>query len=58
MTFKLEFKTGNSAFGNDPTVEISRILGFIAGHVKNGNTEAVIRDVNGNVIGKYELIED
>ena len=58
MTFKLEFRTDSAAFNGDPTDEISRILWQITGRVKTGGTMGVIRDINGNVIGKYEIEED
>ena len=54
MTFKLEFKTDTAAFDEDPTEEISRILWQLTGHIIN-SSEGSIRDVNGNVIGKYEI---
>ena len=54
MTFKLEFKTDTAAFDGDPTEEISRILWQLTGHIIN-SSEGSIRDVNGNVIGKYEI---
>jgi hypothetical protein len=55
-TFKLEFKTG-TAFDGDPTDEISWVLGRVTERVQNGGVNGVIRDVNGNVIGEYELTE-
>jgi predicted DNA-binding WGR domain protein len=54
--FSLKFKTSNAAFDNDfKEEEISRILTKIAEQVKNGYTDNVILDVNGNNIGSWKL---
>lgn len=56
--FKLEFKTGNAAFENAPEVETARILSDIASHLLNGYKSRIVRDVNGNNIGSWELTEN
>ena len=58
MTFKMEFRTDSAAFNDDQTDEISRILWQITGLVKTGGSKGVIRDVNGTVIGEYEIGDD
>ena len=55
MTFKLEFRTDTAAFDEDSAREMSRILWQITGRVLTGGLNGNIRDVNGNVIGKYEI---
>lgn len=55
--FKLEFRTDNAAFDNNKKEEISRILREIAGSVYQGYTEGIIRDINGNIMGRYELTQ-
>lgn len=60
--FKIEFKTGNAAFGNNDSIqqaiEIQRILGNISRLVEDGITEGICSDINGNKIGKWGLTDD
>jgi hypothetical protein len=55
--FIIVFDTDNSAFADDPTPEITRILRETARRVSNGNTAGFILDVNGNRVGKFNLAE-
>lgn len=58
MAFKLEFSTTNAAFV-EGTDEIQRILKDVASRLYwDGKKEGVIRDINGNTIGHFELTED
>lgn len=57
MTLKLEFETDNSAFNIDMAAEVSRILHEIAERIAGGTTSYSIRDIDGNLIGRYELQE-
>ena len=56
MKFTLEIDTSNSALEENRNEEIASILRTIAQFVENGKTDfPVIRDVNGNNVGKAEL---
>lgn len=51
-TFKVEINTDNAAFGDNPELELSRILGELAEEVLSADDEITITDVNGNTVGK------
>ena len=51
--FKMQFKTGNSSFGDYPELEISKTLRAIATKISMGAFEGKIKDENGNTIGEY-----
>ena len=63
--FKLEFATGNAAFGDerdpeyvqrvDKLREINRIMQNVTTEIAYGKTDGSIMDVNGNKIGKWSL---
>jgi hypothetical protein len=53
--FEITMETGNAAFGDQPEVEIARILIEVARKVANGSIEGRVMDYNGNVVGEYEL---
>lgn len=55
--FKLEFETDNAAFETDAAAEANHTLQEIAGCLRAGYTEGIIRDINGNRIGRYELTQ-
>lgn len=54
--FRLEFETDNAAF-DDAAAEANHILQEIAGCLRAGYPEGIVRDRNGNRIGTYELKE-
>lgn len=61
--FQLTFETDNAAFGSeenqntdDMAYEIERILNKVKTQVVSGYTEHVILDINGNIVGSWELI--
>lgn len=66
MSFKLEFETGNSAFADDPeNEEVARILRGVADRVYEGRRDTwssalagIVRDSNGNTVGRWELTAD
>jgi len=58
MTLKLEFETDNAAFDGYRADEVSRILREIAERVEAGIEADDIRDINGNKIGQYAMIEE
>lgn len=53
--FKCEIKTDNAAFERDPGAEIVRILRLVEASIENGHTSAFLFDVNGNIVGAWEL---
>ena len=56
--FKLEIKTGGSAFGEDTyeaAYEIRRILNEVTHKLMQGQTEGSVNDINGNKICTFEL---
>ncbi len=50
--FKLEIKTKNAAFEEDPRAEIARILEELISKIYNGYEPSVLLDYNGNKVGK------
>lgn len=58
MAFKMEFSTGNAAFGDEDNYEVARILRKVADQVILGETEGIARDINGNTVGEWSLTED
>lgn len=55
VKFKLELSSGNAAFQDDATGEVSRILCEIAGQMDSGRTHGSCRDINGNAVGDWHL---
>lgn len=63
--FRVEFDTDNAAFGdeNDPAdvramvraAEIVRILDDVSARIADGALSDVLRDVNGNVVGYFNV---
>ena len=52
MTVKIEFKTDNAVFVDDPS-EVSRVLRHIGVQIDAGMVSGDVRDSYGNKIGKY-----
>ena len=52
MSVKINFKTDNAAF-EDPN-EIGRVIRMIATQIDSGKTSGIIRDSNGNKVGKFK----
>ena len=54
---KIEFNTDNAAFQDyDYTyLMIARTIDKVADDVRDGETSGIIRDANGNTIGKFEV---
>jgi hypothetical protein len=51
--FKVEINTDNAAFGDNPELELSRILSELSFDVAEDQREEYnIRDENGNTVGK------
>lgn len=57
VRFLLEIESSNDAFLHDPKEEISRILKHIAFNFDCGQEDGIIRDRNGNKVGRWEYIE-
>ena len=55
--FKLEFKTDNAAFVDDPMCEPSNVLRRVATRIEYGETSGLVKDSNGNTVGYFELSE-
>lgn len=51
----LDIKSGNAAFQDDPTSEVSRILCDIAGKIDSGRCYGSCIDLYGNTVGKWNL---
>ena len=55
---RIEIETENAAFGDNPSdsnAEVARILREIAHRLTRGSfTQSIIRDVNGNTVGRVE----
>lgn len=54
MRFKLDIVCENAAF-DPPGPEIARLLKEAAEAVDNGASSGVLRDINGNRVGKFSL---
>lgn len=59
---RIELDCSNSAFEGAPGYEVSRILKTIIKATESGNLADLngkrLMDVNGNTVGKVEVIED
>lgn len=58
-SFTLKLKTDNAAFGDDPGIEVARILQQVASDVGDLSGRQIItgtvRDVNGNMVGIWQI---
>ena len=57
MGFRLEFETDNAAF-EDGNGEAVRLLLQVAARVQAGETEGLVRDINGNLVGAWRFADD
>ena len=53
--FRINFGTDNAVFDDKAGSETCRILRSIAKKIENGDLYGPVRDVNGNLIGNWEL---
>lgn len=51
--FHVQIACDNSAFGDEPNVEIARILRQIASKLDNGHDVGAERDANGSMVGGW-----
>ncbi len=59
MTFKLSIRCENAAFEDEPMTEVSRILTRLAKVIeRDGDPEHTLFDINGNRVGKSEVVDD
>lgn len=56
MEFNIDINMDNAAFEYAPGVEIARILHKVGEQLEAGYVEGKIRDVNGNSVGRFEVI--
>lgn len=63
-TWVIQFQDDNAAFEDNPTGEISRILRELADKFENEGgpdceyTSEMIRDINGNTVGRVTYYDD
>lgn len=55
MKFTLEIDTNNEEFVDNPYWAVYRALLVVAGAVESHCKGNVIRDINGNTVGSYDL---
>ncbi len=60
MEFNLHVNLDNAAFDPDGVPELQRILKAVIDNLEYGvkGHELVLRDINGNIVGKSETVED
>lgn len=51
----IKIKTGNAAFDNDRFEECARILEDASLKLRQGNTNFILNDINGNLVGHGKL---
>lgn len=56
MEFTLKINMDNSAFDQHVEGELKRILHKLGNDVNNMTDEYIIRDINGNKVGKAEVM--
>lgn len=52
---KIKFSTDNAAFDEYPELETARILNKITTEILDHQKSGLIIDINGNIIGSWEL---
>ncbi len=55
MKAKIEIRMDTDAFCDLPSTELARILRLCAIAAEEGDSEMVLRDLNGNTVGKFEV---
>lgn len=55
MEFKLHFNMDNASFNDSPEYGINSILTETCHKVIEGETEGIIKDINGNTIGRWKI---
>jgi hypothetical protein len=57
MDFAIKINCDNAAFGDEPELEIIRILDRIKQKLTDGHTYGGIMDINGNSVGSFDTTE-
>ncbi len=55
---RIEIATDNDAFVPNPYQELSRLVRGVADKMDNGCDGGNILDVNGNKVGRWDLLQD
>lgn len=58
MKFVTKVVCDNAAFENNVGVELARILREMADAVENGAQSGSIRDINGNYVANFYLVDE
>lgn len=53
--FRMQVKTTNEAFADDPNGELARLLRLAARLVEEGHSESALLDINGNRVGEFSI---
>ena len=53
--FKVKINTANEAFSQSPETEIARILRVIVDKLDSGRDGGTCVDINGNIVGSWEI---
>lgn len=56
--FKLEIETGKAAFDDYPQGEVARLLKGVAHDLLENYHHGILRDINGNTVGSWELTSE
>lgn len=57
-SFNLAIKLGDDALSSLGSTELSRILRLVADRIERGETSGNVKDINGNTVGTFEIIEE
>ena len=57
MEFKLNINMDNAAFDECPEEELQDLLERVKQRLAGGVTEGKIVDINGNMVGKFEITD-
>lgn len=52
---RVKIDTDNDAFAGDGAGEVARLLRNIAERVAGGQMDGIVRDINGNTCGSFDL---
>lgn len=51
--FIIQFFTGNADFADDYEGEVEKVLNQVIKQVKQGRTDGILKDTNGNNVGNW-----
>lgn len=59
MRFVVEIDCDNAAFEDEPASELIRILkNQVLPALRDGEEDRRLRDINGNTVGRFQILED